>query len=277
MARVHSAFCGALISSRIVSRAGLAEELRITTWTDWGPKIRSVVPFQLDVRRPEDVLSTASFAEIVDLPPGIDLLTYGNILDTLGEIMETHDYLAIYYPKFEMFNFSNLDELAMTAVLILGCDTNPELMRLRRIQALVNSYGRLRGWLLRDYHDVQERNLHQKLYAMAGVSRVIVIEDSHSGGHLVEMDKLVAMTTPIVVLRAEGFASSWMADPFFSLQHVRLFMYNDSDATALEHASNQGMSWSLEFLQKRASALDQRYPWRQKEISLADRLFPAKW
>jgi hypothetical protein len=64
--------------------------------------------------------------------------------------------------------------------------------------------------LIKDIPDFEHYGLQQKLVAIAGMSRFIVIDDSNPSGHLIELEICRLNRWVTIVLRVHGCPSSWM-------------------------------------------------------------------
>lgn len=222
-----------------------------------------------------DLVSSA-VAQIIKPSEGMEMLIGDALLHSFGDVELRKGEMRIQFPKTRMFLKSSLDALSHSAVLILGADSGTALLTLRAIEVFVNDHRPLRGWLLRDYHDIAGRDLHQKLALMAAASRFIVVADTPLSGHLVELPIILTLSTPIAILRKSGAPSTWMIDPLLGSSRVRVFEYTEYDHLSLYQATAAACAWASAFIMAKANDLDARYPWRAGEIALADLVFPEK-
>lgn len=276
MVDTHHAFAEALVSEELIVSAGGPRINNVSLWKEsYGPYNASVLPISIDVPRIEDVLHTSFLSVVSTLPKGIDILFFDPVLESLGDfaVSDNKNSLQILYPKVSMFQVWTIDELIEKAVLILGRDDSSNISLLKQVEVAVNQYPNLRAWLLKDYHDIPGRDLVQKLMTMASCSRLIIVDDSATSGHLVELSVLSALQTPTAILRQEGRASSWMVDPVVELKRAKIFHYDlNSDITSLRKAVMYACSWANEQISEKAKTLDDLYPWRKEEIHLANKL-----
>jgi len=268
----QDAFVEALVSKTLINKAGGPQVNKVCLWEEsYGPHNELVVPISLDISRSKDLLHTSFLGNVSSLPRGIDIVFFDPVLNSLGDFATTNNWLRLQYPKVHMFNRLSIDALIEQAVLILGDDNSPNISLLRQIEVAVNQYPYHRAWLLKDYHDIPGRDVLQKLMTMASCSKFIIVDDSVSSGHLVEISMLSALQTPTAILRYEGRASSWMVEPVVELKRSKIFYYNlDSDITSLRKAVMHACSWANSKITDKASTLDDLYPWRKEEIRLAD-------
>jgi hypothetical protein len=237
---------------------------------------KDVLSVEIRIQREHDVLVSSTLAELRKLPSGVDLILGDALLQSLADIAITEKglHMIMKFPKVYLFNQTSLDKLSQSAVLILGADYGTALLTLRAIEVCVNEYRSLQGWLLRDYHDISGRDLHQKLIVMAAASSFIIIADSIPSGHLFELPIVHSLSTPLALLRQSGTASSWMVDPLLSSDRVRVFQYSAADHVSLCNATAVACRWATEFIKRKTEKLDSKYPWRRSEIALARELFP---
>jgi hypothetical protein len=235
------------------------------------------VPIEITVSRESDELVSSILAGVQDrLPVGADIVISKDVLESLGDIGVSSEGMRLWYPKFEMFSLWRFDQLLAFAVLILGPDTGEELKLLRFVEVVVNQTSSLRGWVLRDYDDVAGRDLHQKLICMAGASKFVLVVDRVPSGHLLEIQALSVLPSPIGVLRPCGRGGSWMLDPLLGRSNVRLFEYTERrDRQDLFRATAEAVQWAQRVVVQKGKSLDTRYPWRAEQIQLANEAFPA--
>ena len=267
------------VSKKLFEEAGGPAKNRIkeksASETFMYPDDHTTVPITLTIERAEDILQTTFLATLAtERRPGVDLLIGEPVLRSLGDVFVGDGYISLNHPKQAKWNIWSMDRLLASCVLILGNDSSEHLQTLRQIEVAVNQTGRFEGWLLKDYEDVWSLDLAQKLQLMAAASAFIVVEDSAVSGHLTEIGLMASTRTPLAFLRQKGKATNWMSDPLSSGDSRRVFEYDlTGDITSLYRATRDACGWATDILQKRATALNQIYPWRAAEIELFKQVF----
>jgi hypothetical protein len=124
------------------------------------------------------------------------------------------------------------------SVLLLGADGAPAGQeRLFRVKAALDRLG-YRPFLVRALPDLPKRNVIQKAATFALACEYVLVDDSESSGHLLELvDALRASTIPFVVLRPSGNPSTAMVQPFLrSYRWCRVVAFDGDIAGAVDRA-----------------------------------------
>jgi hypothetical protein len=154
-----------------------------------------------------------------------------------------------------------LKQLKDRYVLLLGDFSASGRTRLESIRGEVSGAGYV-PILLDELPELPHYDLMNKASIMSLACRFVVMDDSSAAGHLAEVPIVLANRSPLIVLRAEGTASSFVSHGIAagSGGRVQELTYSpDSLSECLRLGIENTESWILEY----GKALSSVYPWRQ--------------
>jgi hypothetical protein len=152
----------------------------------------------------------------------------------------------------------------ISGVIVLGKDTGTELQELIQVR----DYLRGKGYdaeLIKDLPEIPMMSNEEKLRLWTLVSRFAVMVDRLPGGHLTEYPYLKEQRTILALLRQRGAGSTYMIgdDHMVDMNFIRLFEFDSTPLSVLGPV----MAWAEEIAQKRTTAYNKAYPWRDQRAS----------
>jgi len=146
-------------------------------------------------------------------------------------------------------------------VMVLGKDLGEARERLLRIRDELAVLG-YEPFLAREEPDVSFASLEEKVKGLLHLARFAVMEDSVAGGQIAEFGYCKDDRHILVLLRQEGKHSTWMISDahLVDVPYIRVFEYNE---TNLDSVLRQATKWSEDFLERRITAYQKHFPWRQ--------------
>ena len=144
-------------------------------------------------------------------------------------------------------------------ILLLGDYSEEGTIRLESIRSSLKELG-YNPIIVKEIPEHPEMSLSQKVTALASISRFVVIDDTSSSGHLVEISKIKNDGWVTILLHANGKRSSFMtADA--SIYSSVIFEIDYNPEQPLENVS-AATKWAEEKLKELGESLKDRYPWR---------------
>lgn len=145
------------------------------------------------------------------------------------------------------------------AILILGAYDSEGEKRLFAIADAIKELG-YEPILIKDVPDFEHYDLPQKVAAIGGLSRFVIVDDSNPSGHLTEIEICKQNRWVTILLRANGCGASWMtAGASFS---SNVILEKEYDPNNPLHAVKECAQWAETKLDELKTKLDKLYPWR---------------
>lgn len=95
-------------------------------------------------------------------------------------------YLPLYIKQFSVL-YGYIQKYRKDCILIIGNDTDKDsLLRLQRIQEKLRSLN-YEGVLLKDYPDIQEQSIEEKMNLFGSLAKFVICENSYYSGHIDEL------------------------------------------------------------------------------------------
>jgi hypothetical protein len=143
-------------------------------------------------------------------------------------------------------------------VLVLGSYSDAGENRLQAISEAVRELG-YDPLLVRDVEDYPGHSLSQKVAALGGISRFVIVDDTDASGHLAELSLCKSGGWITIVLRF-GRAGSYMSAGVSLDSNVILERAVDRDT--LDESLRQSVEWAVLRLKEMRKDLQAIYPWR---------------
>jgi hypothetical protein len=145
------------------------------------------------------------------------------------------------------------------SVLVLGKDSGPALVRLKRIETKLQELGYY-TYIIREQPDKPGESVVQKMMRYALSSKFVLIENTEPSGHLYEFPHVAKMAECVTtVLQEEGKGATWMfEDAYKKHPYWHKLTYKDNE---LEHAVEQAAAWAEKFVGEFADYQAATLPW----------------
>lgn len=145
-------------------------------------------------------------------------------------------------------------------VLVLG-DYGVE--GLGRLDAIVNELKSLNyePVLIKDIPDHPHQDISQKVVAIGAIARFVIVDDSSSSGHLVEIPICKQNNWVTILMRLDGKGGSWMTAGASNFSNVILELPYDRNNIGC--ALIEGTKWAEKKIRSMEQTLSSIYPWRQ--------------
>ena len=144
-------------------------------------------------------------------------------------------------------------------VLLLGAYDEEGPDRLRHIGDALGELG-YEPLVVKDVPDGPYYDLQQKVVALAGISRFVVVDDSTPSGHLSEVEWCKQNNWVTVLLRAGGRGASWTTAGASKLSNV--IFETPYDPTFPAPAVQAATAWAEAKIKELQRTFDLTYPWR---------------
>lgn len=148
-------------------------------------------------------------------------------------------------------------------VLVLGDYRTDGLIRLDAIVKELDSLG-YKPILLKDVPDHPHQDLSQKVVAIGAIARFVVVDDSSSSGHLMEIPICKQNNWVTILMRLDGIGGSWMTAGASNFSNVILEL--SYARNSIRDALIEGTKWAEEKIGSLEQRLSCIYPWRQSNI-----------
>jgi hypothetical protein len=147
-------------------------------------------------------------------------------------------------------------------VLVLGDYGIEGIVRLDAIVKELKSLN-YKPILIKDIPDHPHQDILQKVVAVGAIARFVIVDDSSSSGHLMEIPICKQNNWITILMRLEGKGGSWMTAGSSSFSNVILELPYDRDN--IRDALIEGTKWAEEKIRSLEQTLSGIYPWRQRE------------
>lgn len=177
-------------------------------------------------------------------------------------------YLPLYIKQFSVL-YGYIQKYRKNCVLVIGNDTDKDsLLRLQRIQDKLRSLN-YEGILLKDYPDIQEQTIEEKLNLFGSIARFIICENSFYSGHIDELSICARNRFVTVIIQETGRYTTYLQMCYpMDFSFIKKIEYvpdllEDSVAKAVHIAE------SLVIKRKRALNKEYKYraEWSKRELS----------
>lgn len=148
------------------------------------------------------------------------------------------------------------------SVLVLGKDTGPGMVRLKKIAAALEERGYY-VYIIKEQPDRLGESIIQKVLRYALLSQFVVIENTEASGHLYEVPHVAKMAECVTaVLQEQGKGATWMFEDAYPRSATwKKFSYRPRSLRgAVIAASDWAQSARAEFAEHQKRAL----PWMAK-------------
>lgn len=152
---------------------------------------------------------------------------------------------------------TNVLEMSEKAVLILGKDTEDELLDIMMLRNAFAKRGYIKSTFLKVIEDVPTKSLSQKVQFWALASRFCIMVDVKPAGHLAEFAILKNLDVILAIVHPKKYRSSYMIDINPSNKSIREFEFDKSPLECLENV----IQWAEDRIRKNESHY-RGYPWR---------------
>jgi hypothetical protein len=138
--------------------------------------------------------------------------------------------------------------------------------RLKQIRGTLVGLG-LEGVMLKDFVDIQQQSLYEKMLMFGSLARFIICDESAASGHLIELKACADIAFVTVILRNRGKPVTWMnSDIAAERTYMKIFaVQNDVD---LPTRVKEAVEWAEGKVVERTNYYNQQYPWRNKNVRL---------
>jgi len=125
------------------------------------------------------------------------------------DFIKATGYLPLYLKQFSVL-YRYIQKYRKNCVLIIGNDTDKDsLLRLQKIQDKLRSLN-YEGILLKDYPDIQEQTIEEKLNLFGSVARFIICENSFYSGHIDELSICARNRFVTVIMQETGRYTTYL-------------------------------------------------------------------
>ena len=125
------------------------------------------------------------------------------------DFIRASGYLPLYIKQFSVL-YGYIQKYRKDCVLIIGNDTDKDsLARLQRIQDELRKLD-YEGILLKDYPDIQEQTIEEKLNLFGSIARFIICENSFYSGHIDELSICARNRFVTVILQETGRYTTYL-------------------------------------------------------------------
>lgn len=125
------------------------------------------------------------------------------------DFIKAAGYLPLYLKQFSVL-YRYIQKYRKDCVLIIGNDTDKDsLLRLQRIQDKLRDLN-YEGILLKDYPDIQEQTIEEKLNLFGSVARFIICENSFYSGHIDELSICARNRFVTVIMQEVGRYTTYL-------------------------------------------------------------------
>lgn len=148
------------------------------------------------------------------------------------------------------------------SVLVLGKDSGPGLVRLKRISSKLEELGYY-TYIIKEAPDRSGESIIQKVLRYALSSKFVIIENTEASGHLYEIPHVAkAAECVTVILQEEGSGATWMfEDAYGKHRHWHKLTYSDR---GLECAVEHAVAWAEKFVKNFADYQVTKLPWLKR-------------
>ena len=148
-------------------------------------------------------------------------------------------------------------------VLILGQDTS-EMYRLKKIEDCLKMLEYSTIIIKETNFKVDSQSLPEKVSTLGNLVKFIIIENSISSGHLVELEICKQNTLTTILLQEQGKGSTYMNTTIdFEHNYITKFEYSSVDQIC--DTIKEAVKWAEDYNQKKIENLNKVYPWREAE------------
>lgn len=147
-------------------------------------------------------------------------------------------------------------------VLVVGDYSTEGLDRLDAIVKELKSLN-YEPILIKDIPDHPHQDISQKVVAIGAIARFVIVDDSSSSGHLMEIPICKQNNWVTILMRLDGKGGSWMTAGSSIFSNVILEL--PYDRNSIRDALIEGTKWAEKKIGSLEQTLSGIYPWRQSE------------
>lgn len=178
-------------------------------------------------------------------------------LDFLKEI----DYAPLYIRQFSTL-YHYIQRFRKGCVLIIGKDSDDESIdKLRLIQKVLKEHD-YEGILLKDFPDIPEQAIEEKMNLFGSISRFVICENSSYSGHMDELSICARNRFVTVVMQQEGKYTTWLQECYpIDFKFIKKVQYKSG---SMQVSIVQAIKSAEKTVRERRCELDNLYSYRKK-------------
>lgn len=178
-------------------------------------------------------------------------------LDFLNEI----DYAPLYIRQFSTL-YSYIQKFRKGCVLIIGKDSDDESMdKLRLIQKVLKEYN-YDGIFLKDFPDIPEQAIEEKMNLFGSISRFVICENSFYSGHIDELSICAQNRFVTIILQEAGKYTTWLQECYpIDFKFIKKIQYKSE---SLREIVAQAIKIAEKTVKERRQELNSLYSYRKK-------------
>ncbi|MDD2731310.1 MAG: hypothetical protein PHN49_01290 [Candidatus Omnitrophica bacterium] len=201
----------------------------------------------------------------------LKVVTAKDIIDPNLVLLGTDFLKKIDFLQHHLKDFSHLYGLIKQSkhkcVLIIGPDKKEDhLESLYRIKGRLKEFG-YEGILLRDYPDIEEQSIEEKMNLFGNIAKFVICENSYPSGHIDELNICARNRLVTIILQDNAIRSgaTWMQACYpIDFTFIKKIFYRHA---ALLPAIGRAVNMAESVVNKRRNALNREYKYRQEWLN----------